>query len=93
MNIYVSNLSWDTTSEGLQELFAEYGEITSSNVITDRVSGRSRGFGFVEMPNEEEGQKAIESLNETDFQGRTINVSVARPRVERNNDGFGRSSY
>jgi RNA recognition motif-containing protein len=87
MNIYVSNLSWDTTSESLQELFAAYGEITSANVIKDRDTGRSRGFGFVEMANDAEGQKAIDELNETSFEGKTINVNVARPRTERSGGG------
>lgn len=87
MNIYVSNLSYNTTSEGLQELFAEYGEVTSANVIKDRETGRSRGFGFVEMSNDQEGQKAIDELNEVDFEGKTINVNVARPKTERSNGG------
>ena len=87
MNIYVSNLSFDTTSEGLKELFAEYGETTSANIITDRGTGFSRGFGFVEMPDKNEGQKAIEELNETEFEGKTINVNVARPRTDRDSGG------
>lgn len=92
MNIYVSNLSYSTDADSLQQLFAEYGEVTSANIITDRETGRSRGFGFVEMPNDDEAQKAIEELHETDFQGKTINVSVARPRTERsdNRGGFNR---
>ncbi len=91
MNIFVSNLSFSTKSESLQELFAEYGEVSSANVINDRETGRSRGFGFVEMPNDAEGQKAIDELNETDFEGKTINVSVARPKTEkRGNGGFNR---
>ena len=85
MNIYVSNLSYNTTSESLQELFAGLGEVTSANIINDRETGRSRGFGFVEMPNDEEGQKAIAALNETEFEGKTINVTVARPKTERSN--------
>ena len=87
MNIYVSNLSYSTVAENLQELFAEYGEVASANVITDRETGRSRGFGFVEMPNDAEGQKAIDELNETDFEGKTIVVNVARPKTERNDRG------
>ncbi|WP_085537408.1 RNA recognition motif domain-containing protein [Massilibacteroides vaginae] len=92
MNIYVSNLSYSTDADSLQQLFAEYGEVTSANIITDRETGRSRGFGFVEMPDDNEAQKAIEELHETDFQGKTINVSVARPRTERsdNRGGFNR---
>ena len=78
MNIYVSHLSWGTSSEGLGNLFMQFGEVASANVITDRETGRSRGFGFVEMPNEEEGQKAIDQLNGTSFEGQTITVNVAR---------------
>ena len=77
MNIYVSHLSWGTSSEGLGNLFMQFGEVASANVITDRETGRSRGFGFVEMPNEEEGQKAIDQLNGTSFEGQTITVNVA----------------
>lgn len=88
MNIYVSNLSYNTTSASLQELFAVLGDVTSANVINDRETGRSRGFGFVEMPDEAEGQKAINQLNETEFEGKTIVVNVARPRTERSNNGY-----
>lgn len=87
MNIYVSNLSYNTTSESLQELFAEYGEVTSANIITDRETGRSRGFGFVDMSDDVAGQKAIDALNNTDFEGKTITVNIARPRTERSNGG------
>ena len=93
MNIYVSNLSYNTDAESLQELFMNYGEVTSANIITDRETGRSRGFGFVEMPDDAEGQKAIDELNETDFEGKTINVNVARPKTERRDNrggGFNR---
>ena len=83
MNIFVSNLSWGTSSEALTELFSQYGEVSSANVIKDRETGRSRGFGFVEMSDDTEGQKAIDTLNETDFEGKTIRVNVARPREER----------
>lgn len=88
MNIYVSSLSYNSTSESLQELFSEYGEVTSANVIIDRETGRSRGFAFVEMPNDAEAQNAIAKLNETEFEGKTINVTVARPRTERSNSGY-----
>ncbi|MCC8146760.1 MAG: RNA-binding protein [Bacteroidales bacterium] len=88
MNIYVSNLSFNTASESLQELFAEYGEVTSAKIITDRETGRSRGFGFVEMSDDSHGENAIEELNDTDFEGKTINVNVARPRTERSNGGY-----
>jgi RNA recognition motif-containing protein len=88
MNIYVSNLNFSTTSESLQELFAAYGEVESAKIITDRESGRSRGFGFVEMPNDTEGQNAISELHDTDFEGKTISVSVARPKTERSSGGY-----
>jgi RNA recognition motif-containing protein len=87
MNIYVSNLSFNTEDESLQQLFSEYGEVTSARVITDRDTGRSRGFGFVEMPNDAEAQKAIDELNDTDFEGKTITVNVARPKTERSSGG------
>ena len=83
MNIYVSHLSWGTSSEGLGNLFAQFGEVASANVITDRETGRSRGFGFVEMPNDEEAKKAIEALNGNDIGGRKAIVNEARPREER----------
>ena len=89
MNIYVSNLSWGTSSESLQNLFAQFGEVTSANVITDRESGRSRGFGFVEMPNDEEGQKAIDQINGSEFEGKVLTVNVARPKTERSSGGYG----
>lgn len=88
MNIYVSNLNFSTTSESLQELFAEYGEVTSAKIITDRETGRSRGFGFVEMSDDTEGQNAISELNEADFEGKTISVNVARPKTERSGGGY-----
>ncbi len=87
MNIYVSHLSWGTKADGLQELFSQFGEVASANVITDRETGRSRGFGFVEMPNDDEANAAIAAINETEFEGRTIGVSEARPRTERTFDG------
>lgn len=94
MNIFVSNLSYGLNSGDLEELFAEYGEISSARVITDRETGRSRGFGFVEMLSDEEGQKAIDALNGTEHDGKEINVAVARPREERpsfgNRGGFNR---
>ena len=93
MNIYISNLSYGVNDADLNQLFAEYGEIASSKVIMDRETGRSRGFGFVEMNNEEEGRKAIEELNGAEYDGKVINVTVARPRTERsNNDGGFRSN-
>lgn len=79
MNIYVSSLNFKTRSESLQELFSNYGEVASAKIITDRETGRSRGFGFVEMPNDTEGENAITQLNGTDFEGRAINVALAKP--------------
>ena len=76
MNIYVSNLSWGTSSESLQNLFAQFGEVSSANVITDRETGRSRGFGFVEMPDDGEGQKAIDRINGSEFEGKVLTNSL-----------------
>ncbi len=87
MNIYVSNLNFSTKNGSLEELFAQYGEVSSANIITDRETGRSRGFGFVEMANDAEGQAAIDALNDTDFEGMTIRVNVARPKTERTDRG------
>ncbi|MCH4155963.1 MAG: RNA-binding protein [Muribaculaceae bacterium] len=83
MNIYISNLSYSVKDDGLQELFSAYGEVSSAKVITDKFSGRSRGFGFVEMSDDEAGQKAIDGLNGTEFEGRTISVNVAKPREDK----------
>lgn len=91
MNIYISNLSYGISDADLNQLFSEYGEITSAKIVMDRESGRSRGFGFVEMVNEDEGRKAISELNEAEYDGRTISVNVARPRTERTNN-YGRSN-
>ena len=91
MNIYVSHLSWGTSSEGLGNLFAQFGEVASANVITDRETGRSRGFGFVEMPDDDQARKAMEQLNGASFEGQTITVNEARPREERPSGGFGGS--
>ena len=89
MNIYVSNLSFNVADEDLKDFFAEYGEITSAKIIMDRATGRSRGFGFVEMPNEEEAKKAIQELDGGVVEGRTISVTVAKPREERPSNGGG----
>jgi len=79
-NIYVGNLPWSTTTEDLYALFQQYGVVSRAQVIIDRETGRSRGFGFVEMPNEEEAQAAIAALNEYPLNGRPLTVNVARPR-------------
>lgn len=91
MNIYVSNLSYNVTDEDLQEFFAEYGEVTSARVITDKFTSRSRGFGFVEMSDDEAAKKAIAELDGGIVEGRAIKVSEARPREERSEGGGGRS--
>ena len=100
MNIYISNLNFATKDESLRNLFAGYGDVSSANIITDRETGRSRGFGFVEMPDETQGRSAIDALNETEFEGKVITVNVARPKTERNdrggfgnNGGYGRRRY
>jgi RNA recognition motif-containing protein len=80
--LFVGNISWDASDEDLQKLFSEFGEATSARIVTDKFSGRSRGFGFVEMTTDEEATAAIEGLNEKDFMGRPISVSVARPKAE-----------
>lgn len=80
MNIYVGNLSFDETDDTLEEAFSAHGEVESARVITDRYSGRSRGFGFVEMPNKEEAEAAIAALNGTDLGGRTLTVNESKPR-------------
>jgi len=82
-NLYVGNLSFDTREEDLHELFTGYGEVVSAKVIMDRDTGRPRGFGFVEMAQEEDAQKAVESLDGQEFQGRNIKVNVAKPRESR----------
>jgi RNA recognition motif-containing protein len=83
MNIYVSNLSFNVADEDLHDFFAEYGEVSSAKVIKDKFTGRSRGFGFVEMSNDENGQKAIAELDGAVVEGRTISVTVAKPKEER----------
>lgn len=81
--LFVGNLAWAVTSEELGELFSEVGEVTSSNVISDRQTGRSRGFGFVEMATPELAQKAVEELNGKELQGRPIVVNIAKPKAPR----------
>ena len=88
MNIYVGNLSFDETDESLETTFSNHGEVQSARVITDRYTGRSRGFGFVEMPNQEEALAAIAAMNGADVGGRPLTVNEARPR-ENNRGGGG----
>ena len=89
MKLYVGNLSFQTSSEDLQQLFAQAGTVESATVVEDRDTGRSRGFGFVEMASKEEGEKAIQQFNGTDLNGRNLTVNEARPREDRGNRGGG----
>jgi RNA recognition motif-containing protein len=89
MNIYVANLNFDIQSEELKEVFTPYGEVTSANVITDKVTGRSRGFGFVEMSDDTAAKTAIAELDGSDFGGRAIKVNEAKPREDRGGSGGG----
>lgn len=83
MNIYVGNLSRQATGDDLREAFEAFGEVVSAHVVKDRFTGESRGFGFVEMPSDEEARAAIEGMNEKEFMGRDLNVNEARPRNDR----------
>lgn len=87
--LYVGNLSFSTSSDDLQQLFAQVGTVESATVVEDRDTGRSRGFGFVEMASKEEGEKAIEQFNGSDLNGRNLTVNEARPREDRGNRGGG----
>lgn len=82
MNIYVGNLSFDMTEDDLRQLFSQHGEVASASIIMDRETGRSRGFGFVEMTSQDEAQDAITKLNSSEFMGRTLNVNEAKPRKD-----------
>ncbi len=83
MNIYVANIPWKASEDQLKELFAQYGEVTSAKIIMDKVTQRSRGFGFVEMGDDNSGRNAINELNGRDFLGKSLVVNEARPREER----------
>ena len=87
MNLYISNLSYNISDEDLRQLFADYGEITSAKVIMDRETGRSRGFGFVELSDDELAKKAIEEINQASYDGKVINITEARPREDRGDRG------
>jgi RNA recognition motif-containing protein len=89
MNLYIANLNYEVSDSDLRELFSSFGTVTSAKVIMDRETGRSRGFGFVEMSSKEEGQNAINGLNNSTFEGKAISVSEARPRTERPQGNFG----
>ncbi len=93
MKIYVGNLSYQTTEEDLRTAFANYGEVASAEIIQDRATGRSKGFGFVEMANRQEGEAAIQGLNETEFGQRRIVVNEARPKEDRGGGGGGRGGF
>lgn len=89
MNIYIGNLSYDCTEGDLRTAFSAHGEVDSARLITDRDSGRSKGFGFIEMPNDDEARAAIDAINGTELMGRTVKVNEARPREERGQRGGG----
>jgi RNA recognition motif-containing protein len=88
-NIYVGNLPWNTTDQELADLFAQYGPVIKAQVIKDRDTGRSRGFGFVEMPTDDDANRAIDALNNQPFGGRPLTVNIAKPREERPAGGGG----
>jgi len=88
-NIFVGNLDFNTSEDELRNLFGTYGQVDRVSIMTDRDTGRSRGFGFVEMASAEDGEKAIAALNGTQLGGRTLNVNEARPKVERGGGGGG----
>jgi len=88
MKIYVGNLSFDVTEEELRQEFEAFGEVTSVNIITDKYSGRPKGFGFIEMASVSEGQAAITGLNGKTLKERTLNVNTARPRTDNRGGGF-----
>jgi RNA recognition motif-containing protein len=93
MNIYVGNLSFQADEQAVGDLFAQYGEVLSVRMITDRETGRPRGFGFVEMASSEEGQAAIDALNGQEHLGRQLNINEAQPRQERPRRSFSNNRY
>jgi RNA recognition motif-containing protein len=96
MNIYVSNLSFNVQDEDLKDLFTPYGEVTSAKIINDKLTGRSRGFGFVEMTDDAAAAKAIQELNDASVDGRNIKVMEARPKEDRparSNGGFSKNRW
>ena len=90
MNIFVARLNYSTLEEDMKNLFEQFGEVSSAKIILDRYTGKSKGFGFVEMPNDEEAREAISQLNESELDGRTIVVKEAEPRENRGGGGGGR---
>ena len=93
MKLYVGNLSFNTSNSELEELFAAIGSVESATVVEDRETGRSRGFGFVEMASKEDGEKAIAELNGTEFAGRELKVNEAKPRENRGGGGYGGGGF
>lgn len=93
IKLYVGNLSFNTTNQDLNDMFAEYGSVQSSNVIEDRETGRSRGFGFVEMSSQSEGEAAMSQLHGKEVDGRELKVNEAKPQTKRHNGGGYDSSY
>jgi RNA recognition motif-containing protein len=93
MNIYVGNLSWSMTDDDLSNLFSEYGSVTSAKILKDKVSGRSKGFGFVEMEDDEAAKTAIANLNDAEVQGRKLKVNESQPKPEGSGDGFKKRSF
>ncbi|MBO6794319.1 MAG: RNA-binding protein [Balneolaceae bacterium] len=92
MNIYVGNLSYGVSDDNLREVFEAFGTVSSAKVITDKYSGRSKGFGFVEMDNDAEANAAIDQLDGAEIDGRSVKVNEARPREDRGNGGGGRNN-
>ena len=93
MNIYIGNLSFDTTQDQLRQAFEGFGEVSTANIITDKFSGESRGFGFVEMPSKDEAIAAISGLNGQELNGRTLNVNEAKPKTSGGGGSGYRKSY
>jgi RNA recognition motif-containing protein len=93
MNIYVGNLSFSANDADLKDVFGAYGAVSSSSIIKDKFSGESRGFGFVEMPNKEEADRAIAALNGRDLKGRNMTVNEAKPRTDRPRSGGGAGGF
>jgi RNA recognition motif-containing protein len=93
MNIYVGNLSFDVTEGDLKELFASFGEVTEVRLIMDKFSGKSKGFGFIEMPSKEEAEKAMEGLNGKDVKGRDMTANEAKPKADRGGGKGGRGGF
>ncbi len=89
MNIYVGNLVFDVSEDDLREAFKQFGEISEVRLIMDKYSGKSKGFGFIEMPSKAEAEKAIEEMNGKEFKGRALNVNEAKPKVDRGGRGGG----